>query len=396
MIKALINLGLVLTPFIVIMGKDTRDPKMIVGIAIAVALGLLALKQGILRKFNNNWVFIFIGYLFVSYLLVPKPEIILFNINVSHFWMWQPILLILVFTLMTITIASLKLNKADIRCILNVMCWAGFLTAIYCVLQYFGIEQFFIRNQENATQGHVGAALGQPVVASTWLAMLVPIMVYRRKWIMGAVTVTALVMMQSQIALGALVLSMAFYFCSFNKVILAVFITLLVVSVPIGYYAYKNIPKVDKFVEDNGRFVQWKTIWNDVMLPYNKEDNRTRASLTGYGIGSFYHVFHVKHNSQYYQAHNEYLEILYGTGFIGLLIFLTMICKTIKHAFVYKNKYYMALLASFLCICVSAGGLFVLQLQPHIYYVVVIIGLLYNQGGKENEEVLGNCSLLSS
>ena len=50
LIKALIALGLIITPFIVLSGYDTRDPKMAMALVFALAIGLLAFYKGELKR----------------------------------------------------------------------------------------------------------------------------------------------------------------------------------------------------------------------------------------------------------------------------------------------------------------------------------------------------------
>ena len=390
--KVLINLGLLTLPFISVMGYDSRKPKMILMIAFAVALSLLGLYNGCLKKIKNKWIPIFIGYLYLSFFFSPKPKIVLFNINVSNFWIWEPIAIITVLVIMGIAISSIKLKKHDIEVMFSCISWATMIMAGYCIFQYFGYDQFFARNTENCTMGRVGGFMGHPVVVGTWMAMVLPLIIYSKKYLFSIIVLLGIIATQSQTAIGAVVVSLAFYFTIRHRKTFLITVGLLLAVAIHLLTSWSYSPETKKILEGNGRFQEWATIWEDCTNPVS-EDSTKRTLFTGYGIGSFYHVYHIKHNSPYYMAHNEYLSVLFDTGFIGLFIFLAFLFNVFKDAFVYgKSKYRMALLAAFISICISAGAMFVWQLGCHIYYSVFLVALIYNKTGGENEEVDNNCN----
>ena len=391
--KTLLNLGLVVIPFVVIAGADTRLPKAIVALGFATVLSLVALYKGHFKPFQNKWALIFIGYLFINVLLCPKPEIVFFNMNIGSFWVWESLVRILIYFSVMVAIASVDFTRLDINKMFNCIVWTGVLISLYCFLQALGIDQFFSRtnftDSVNATQGHVGGTLGHPVVVSSYLAMITPLAIYLKKYWKAGILITAILLTQSQVALGALIISLAFLFASKTR-LRAIIVGGIGLLISVGIItSYPISQKTRDMVEDNGKFLQWGRITKDVLYEPTKKDGMKGVPLTGYGIGSFYNVYHLKYNTSFYQAHNEYLEILWNCGIAGLGLFLCAIWTTIRIGWG-KSRYRRVLLASFICSCVCAGGLFVWQLEPHALYTLMIVGLIHNIGGKD-EKIVSNC-----
>jgi len=386
MIKRLIVAGLVTIPFLTLQGYNTRIPKMGLALGIALAIGLIAIFQGKLKSFKNKPLLILIFFLLISVYFSPKPDITLLGLNVSNFWVWKPMFYISVFFLMLVTVSSLELSKEDIKLILNVMVWVGFIMALYCIVQSLNIEQFFTLNTKVAATIHtpkniIGGTLGHPTIVSPFIAMIIPIALYLKKRIKALIMFIAVCLTCSQVAIGAMMVSLVFYLSTKGRKSLISGCIIFTLALTILGGGYFKSPQIKAFVDDSGRFGTWKKIVTDIKSPINKEGNR--YSFTGFGSGSFGYIFPLKHDSIMHQAHNDYLEIAYNTGIIGLGLFLWAIFYIFKINFSFKriwrgeaDKYRMALLSSFSCILICAGGTFVFQLGCHLFYTLVIVGLL--------------------
>ena len=59
------------------------------------------------------------------------------------------------------------------------MSWAGFIMAVYVILQALGWDQFFEVKPEQhfkaVTQNGLGGNLGQPTIVAPFLAMIIPL-----------------------------------------------------------------------------------------------------------------------------------------------------------------------------------------------------------------------------
>src|SRR3990167_693857 len=144
MFISLLFFGLLATPFIFIPGLDIRDIKMVTAFSFAIVLGMAEIKRHGLWAFQNKWLIALLIYVPFSILFAPSPSIKLIGIDVSNFWSWQPLCHIITFSLMAMAVASHEFINEDIELLLKTMMWAGFITALYMVLQFFFVDQFFM------------------------------------------------------------------------------------------------------------------------------------------------------------------------------------------------------------------------------------------------------------
>ena len=185
MFKWLIGIGLALIPFVLQVGKDTREPKHALALALAFGISLLAIYKGKLKEFKNKYALAFVGYLLISAWAAPKIAIEVYDLTVVNFWIWRPFFNILVYSLFLVTVSSLDFTKQEIKILLNVMVWAGFLVSLHIFAQALNLHQWMVLRPEgpflNVFQGKVGGTLGQPTVAAPFTAMLIPIAFYLKK-----------------------------------------------------------------------------------------------------------------------------------------------------------------------------------------------------------------------
>lgn len=382
--KYLIVFGLAIIPFFNLSGSKTREPKMLLAVAFAFAITLFAVYYGKLKPLKNRWLLLFVGYLFFSVLLAPKPFIDLWGLQVKNFWVWQPMFKIIVFFFMFVAVASIEWRAKDISLFLNTMVWAGFIMAVYAVIQFLRLDQFFyvIPDRGVTTMPHIGGTLGNPTVMSSFIAMLVPIAFYLKRYWKALAIIIAVCLTCSQVAIGAMVISLMVLVAVKNKrtiVVTGAILLAVVLFLGIGYF---KSSRINAFIGDNGRFSHWEQIAKDLNSPINA-GSKKKYPLTGLGMGSFKYIYHLKHKNSFHQAHNDYLELAYNTGLIGLILFLCAIGYMLKQNFSLKavrlgkiNKYRLHLLSSFICVSICAGGTFVFQLGSHIFYTIVVAGLL--------------------
>lgn len=378
MINKLIGLGLATIPFIWWSGYDTREPKMFLALVFALVLGLLVLyKEKVSLK--NPFLLGFMAFLALSYKFIPKITI---NNLPSNFWFWKCIVFIGVFFLMFVGIASIKFSKEDIRKILTVMVWVGFVMSLYALCQFFGLHQFFIGATERGDFLHipsamVGGTLGNPTILSPFIAMIIPLAIYLRKYLVAVVMILAVLATQSSLAIAAMVVSLLFLlYTKQGRKYPA--ILLLIIFCCLCFFALKSGK-----ISGSGRFLEWPKIIQNVISPVDGKE----YSYTGYGMGSFPYIYAVRTGSIWAKAHNEYLELFSNTGIVGLSLFLLAIGYMFYinlGDFFARNRLIISLLSSFICIALCAGGTFIFQTGATIYYTIVIAGLLHNQTIREH------------
>ena len=390
----LFYLALIAVPFIMVPGYDTRDPKMGLLMIFAMAIGLISLYYGKLKPFRNIWVLFFTGYLLLNFYFSPKP-IDLINAAVPNLWSWKPILKILIFLLMWVTISSLDFTLKDKRKIFNCMIWVGAMMAIYVLLQFKEIDQFcqvyrrFGGENHGASVG-TGGAMGNRTIVSPFLAMIIPLALYMRSWWKAALMAAAVLATRSQMAIGAMIVSLVFLYGTMYRKTIYALAALGLVLLLVLIIGFNTSATIHNFIGDGSRFSAWSQMIEDWRSPLIQGKDNSYA-LTGYGIGSFRYVWPNRHPAEaganFLQAHNDYLQVLYECGIVGLLLLLAAMVQVFRNQWPFdqwwrdeKNKYRNYLLASFLCISLNAMGTFVWQMAPLILYTIVVVGILQNRG----------------
>ena len=390
-IKLLIGIGLAVLPFFVVPGFGGRPPKMAMALGLALTISLLALYQGKFKKFWNKWVLFFIGYLLINILFAPKLAVRYININITNFWVWQPVFYITVFTLMIITVYSIEWRKIEIRVMFSIMVWVGFLMALYMFAQAFRLEQFFeLKPLIEITwpgQRHITGWMGHNTLVSPLVAMIIPIAIYLKRYSKALVMIVAVLLTNSQVAYGAMIVSLLFYFGTFSQLRMRIAILILALSASALVAGYFISPKVKRFVGDAERFSNWSKIIIDLKTPITVGKGEKKVEkkypITGYSIGGFRYTYSTKNRILFHQAHNDYIELLYTIGYAGLALFLYAMWRMVKRNLSFVNPARNALLSSFVCIAIAAGGTFVWQLGTYIFYTAFIVGMLH----KENDEL---------
>ena len=400
MINNLLYLGILLVPFLVIPGMDTRTPKDLLGLGLAISIGLATIYYGKLKPFKNRWVLVFLGYLLISTILAPdfktyllgfvretKQIAILPNRDITDLWMYKAMFFIFMYTLMMICVSSIDFTKQQVKRILFFMTLAGFLTSLYIFVQVAGYDQFFSLAPESRNrdihwlvQAHVGGFMGQATIVAPFLAMLLPLTLLIRKYTFTVIIAIALGLTMSKIAIGAGVIGLTTYFFLSRRRFYKIFGTILIVlCVGVGiFYLTQHKDKDLKEVfhaESNGRVDVWKGILEDIKTPY---EGSIRA-VTGFGPGSFIYSYSVRKDSRFWQAHNELLEAWYNFGLIGVGLILMAIYAMVRIIISNYNEVILGISISLLVICVCSMGTFPFQIAPTIFYSCILVGLIHNQ-----------------
>ena len=358
-----------------------------VAVLIAMTLGLWAIYNNRLVAPKNKWLFVLMGYLLFSAWQSPQVPVIVFGKDIANFWVWKPLFMTFVFFLMYCSM-SIKYRTE----IMKVIMWCGFITAIHCIGQALGYHQWFVLrhvgNIKFLSQPYVTGTLGHPTLVAPLIVLSIPIAIYFKRYFIAVVMVAGVIMIDSQIAQGAVALSLLFLLAlKGKKHLMASIIVLVVLSAALAI-GYHNNAKVRAFTVDSGRFSRWTQIVKDLKKPVvaAKIEGRIEKKAfpyTGKGPGSFRFFSNLPANRwghTWHEAHNEYLEVLSDVGLIGIIFFILAFIGFIDSVKPIRvNKY---LLSSFVSIAVCAGGTFIWHLGTYMYYTIVIMGLL--KGGEES------------
>jgi hypothetical protein len=390
MFAKLIGLGLGMIPFCLWKGLDTREPKLYAAMIFSLILSLYGFYKGRLKPYKNIWFLLFIIYIPINYFLSPQINFKILDSQIGTFWLVQAYLVIMIYLIALVAISSYEFSDKDKSLILKVMVWVGTIMSLYGALQYCGFDQFFVGHiPGNFISKNVCGTLGTTCLFSPFIAMIIPIALYLKKYINSILMILMVFLCDSQIGYGAMFVSLIFLIGTKNKKMMIAMFSLFIILSSVLSIGYFKSAKIKSFIGDNGRFKVWSVIMNDIKNPISDDKgNPKRFALTGFGLGSFRYLFHTQHKElipgePFFEAHNEYLELFYNTGVIGLGLFLMGIFFIIKQSFP-LNRLNAHLLASFICVTVSAGGIFCLQNGAIAFYVLTITGLL-------NKKEAGKC-----
>ena len=373
----IIALSLFIVPLVSIIGQDIRELKSALAFVVMLVIGLLSFYEGKMKPFSNKWALILIGFVWLNIMLSPSSGLKFANMELMQFWSWKPFCYLLAYLIGIVAIASD--TKLNVKGILKMMVYAGFVMSALVVIQLLNLDQFFRSNGQFHEQWNLGGTLGHPTFVGAFIAMIIPLAIYMKKRYIAVIMIIAVLATQSQVAIGSMVVSLGFYFaCKGRKQLIGVIVCLLLITT--GVVALKQYKP--GYISSSGRFAEWVRIVDDVNKSIRpnvpgEEEKYGKYPVTGRGLGSFYYTYHVIHKKcALFQAHNEYLEWLYNCGIIGVIMLLLAISHIYRLNFM-KNEYRTALLSSFTCIAITAGGLFVWQLGATSLYTAVLVGLLH-------------------
>lgn len=398
----LTSLGIVLIPFVMFPGIEFNVPKEILSFGLALSIGLVALYQGYLKKFENRWVMFFIGFAFIGIIFAPAcREIMMCHMakgrmdlliqrNVSNLWMYKSLLYFLVYTLMMVAVSSYEFTRKQMEEMVFLMCLCGFLMSLYIFVQYFRLDQFFdivdySKNHEiNVLPAKaLGGFLGQPTIVATYIAMLVPLALYLRKYIWAICMATAVCLTLSKFAIGSMSIGVILYFLfsrrRFYKSVGIVLIALGLFLI-VCWINKNHIISVDSLVskieaESSGRVTIWKTVLKD----FRSEFEGSMRTVLGYGAGAFEYMHSIIRDSKWRTLHNDWGELIFNFGIAGAAIMFMAIKYLYKKSFMIRNELIIALLACLTILFINSSGTFSLQIASNIFYAIIIIGLLQNK-----------------
>lgn len=401
-VNSLICIGLALLPFAIWPGADTRTPKEVLALSLAILMILYSVHAGKKIAFKNIWFMLFIGSCFVSFyqgpafldffvMHKPAPGLSAIVVPSQGIWAFKPLMYGIIVLFMLGIISSMRVDYQKFTLFLSIIAWTGFLSAVYVLIQSIGVDQFFTANKQDINYGFVnnanlGAFLGHPTLASPFIAMTIPAVIYFRKWLAAGIMALVVVLIDSQVGQLALISGLAVLLLRLTAD-KAFWFGLGFTVLAIGAYLYisDNPKKFEHYLNDNGRVAEWKIIVDDMRKPpYEKFGINSTYEITGIGPGSFKYFHSMRFNNIWKQAHNDYIELYANIGILGLSLFLLSIWSMFKKC--HENYYdvqfnrdeILTCVSMLVILFVSALGTFTLQTPTFVFYGVVLAGLLHN------------------
>ena len=335
-----------------------------VSIVFAIAVFLMTLSTVGIKKQVWIWPGIFVAYIICHQYIVPmttfsNPS----DTIIVELWKFKPMVYLITFYLFFLSLTSMKLKTSDYALFFKVVSWIGTISAIYMLFQWFGMDcfQHLNDNPDNPMikANNITAFYGQPRVASAFLAMCLPAAVYCRAYGKAALILAGVLLSQSAMAVGALFLGFLYWNFYTRKVRASDICWLLLMCLPIlGYYFSHHS-------DGTGRFAVWKMAL---------EDTKSHA-VFGWSWGAFPFLFPVTHHSRFNLAHNEWVELLYDAGATAVMLCMYGLGK-LNRLIKEKSEEVLFLKITLLVALLLSCGLFVFQIEPHRYLIVMVLGLL--------------------
>jgi len=380
----LISAGLILLPLLPLLGFVGTPTQSIFGMGIATALCLWGYFTQEQRPLRNKWLLFFCGYLLISAWQAPYPNLIVLKRPILNFWIWKSMFYAFMFLGMYRTISSAKLTEKHKDLIFDIVIYTTMIMSVYVIGQRFGIMQWFTSLGGSYGTTTAAGTLGSPAYVSPYLMIGIPFALYRKKSILIVPIILGIIATNSQMAIGStIVMLMIILYFKYKKTIISLFV-IGALTAGIGLAVKGSV--VGNVIDDSTRFTEWQNILVGVKTPYM---SNKAYPYTGRGPGAFKWTYRMSSGSNFAQAHNEYLEVLYDTGIIGLFLFLMSLYYIFKNTILNKrNKY---LMSAFIGICVCSGGIFAWHLGMTSFMTILIAGLLNNEtkvGGVPSAQVL--------
>jgi len=300
----------------------------------------------------NKSLSIFMLFLIFSINASPKIKLIYSGENIGNLWEWKAYTIILIYYIFYLSFSHISLSLKDKENLCRIIGLTAILSSIYAILQSLGLDQAQVVRHHTEIGSpdvpHITAIIGNPTYLGLYLVASIPFVWNFFKKYASLPVIVAIVLCKSDTAysgLAFMVLIWLFSFCNTRKKIGAMIILCcLLLGVLCGYLANHK-------VSDNGRFAVWQQALHEfynppIKIEIKKEMSKAQKAearklngkkyvMTGLGLGSFSIL---NKTSSFGSIHNVYISVLYSTGIIGLLLFLSTIFEGFFTFFKRKNK----------------------------------------------------------
>ena len=325
--------------------------------------GVALICSWLIYKFENNFV-----YNFKRNIIVILP-ILLFLLSGFFSYLHSPYQLAslneflrrIIYCFLAIIIIDCFEDKKNLQRIVNFLVFATYIVCIYAVIQFIdtryfpappakGLDPFIWRW---AFGNRIFSTFGNPNFFGDFLVVMSPIVLalfFKKKslhllvlWLLITFSTVFSYSKGAWIGFGVGIIVFAFLFIGFilnvsrrKKVILILLMSVFTISVVTGgiLFQLKKRPDSSSF-----RVFTWLSCWEMI----------NTHPIIGTGIGTFYltypsyrrpQIFFIEgmHNTESDHPENEFLEVFYDEGMIGISIFLLLLFTILSVGL--RNLYY--------------------------------------------------------
>lgn len=326
----------------------------------------------------NKFLAIFLAYLSFSYVYVTSAN--------------PRTLLCLGIGYMTISITLCISKIKNLKWIYIALTAMSVISAVYCVLQSFGIDPVFISMGEKfaGIVSFMGShdQLGAYSCANAfWFPFLTPLAI-----------VPIFLSKCNSAFIGLIAGSLLYISFRYGKKFVGIFlIALAIIIIPWLHFCSKSHQEI------NERINLWKLSIQQIKSGTIHESYFDGKTVTvsanpwlGFGLGNFfrmspmsqYKMYGLTHTRtdgiiehQFYEhAHNDLVEALYEFGYVGFAIIICIIISLVV-AFICSNKTSGVILtfSSLLAQGISSCGIYIFHAPVSLFMICLTIGLFYGE-----------------
>lgn len=387
--KFLLYFGLITLPFIIRLDlaplipgpiDNVRYAKEILSFIIVAAFVILSFHKGSLAKNPCKWLSFLMFYLCIHWMVAPRFDIQVLGENVAGFWIFRALTDAFLFYFMMLGVAGLDWSKGQLNKIYKIFTYISLVCSSYIFIQLIGFDQFqwvynisHIRLQTNP---HLTSFLGQTNFCASFLALLLPFVIHQKKWWIMIVTCTAIVLTESLMGIGMAGCVFIIYLLRYRMAKIII-LTFLISGLYLGVmFQDMLIPKL--ITASHGRTI---SITEAITQTIDSPLSKNTFAMTGYGLGSYEFIQRHLGTTGFAEVHNEYVEFFSTTGLIGFALLIFSIFWLFKNIFpiIIIDRDIFAAACSFLVICIGNLGLFMWQIEPHRFYTVFLLGIIFNR-----------------
>lgn len=339
---------------------------------MAIAIGLYSCTFKPFKVLPNKWLAGLLLFIVFSSFHSPNVQFSsAFTPKDPGLFNFKPMLESVLYFILICGVLSLSFSYRRLGKTIGV---TAIVYGIYIISQHIGMDQFY-KLQDNtynqlSRNPQDGGFISQPVYAAAMLAICLPFCVkYFKFW--SLLPLIAALLTTNRSCLSAIAISSVYFFTN-NKtyLLLALGAYIAIIAIVMGIFVVH--PAVVSHIDDYGRLTVWKNVILDMIHPIFPGIHKSYV-LTGLGIGSFSVFFPFYHQSPFFQAHNEYLEVLYCLGPIGLFLLV----KAMWHVF--KTTTDKTIMTSLIAISVFAITNPVWHIPQLQFMTALLIGWVYNK-----------------
>lgn len=257
-----------------------------------------------------------------------------------------------------------------------------YIQAGYSLLQMAGLDSLFIyfEGHEIVPVGFMGqqTILG-PLVACGVVGAL---SLGGRFLLLLPVMIASIVFCNSSFTYLSLIAGLSvIYFDFIKKNSLAVLLA-TAMAIIVSPLLFKD--QINTLLMDNGRFVMWQ---ETISIYENKFS--FWQQLTGVGGGGFAAVFHkmqseflTRMSGYFLEAHNDYLQVLFEFGFVGVALVFWLLVECFKYGIAAwkSSSVDRSWFAILVCILFNSLGNFPMRIQPHGAIALLAFILIATKG----------------